>query len=160
MSAATRAESGLPGDPAQVLNAIVSELGRIAPADPIPAPVLEQLYDAAYAELQAQRPQQALLLLVFLTSQAPFEPRFAEALGVAYARLGEFEKSVAMLGLACHLQPASPIPLFHMAESLAALGQRAAAVALLEAVEVVCGEQARHAEIRRRAQARLLILNE
>lgn len=146
-------------DAAELMKSIVASLETQASKAALDQGELEAIYSGAYAELQAGRYRQAQLMFLFLTGQAPLDPRFAEGLGIAYSRLGDFTNSMPFLALASYLKPTSPIPLLHMAEAMAGLGERVGAGALLSASAALADLDPRFAEVGNKARARLELLN-
>ena len=147
------------GDPVALMENIVTALEAGASATVLDQQELEAIYAGAYAELQAGRFQRAQLMFLFLNGQAPLDPRFAEGLGIAYAKLGDFLRSMPFLALASYLRPTSPVPILHMAESMAGLGERRGAAALLSASAALSDLDPRFAGIGEKARARLELLN-
>lgn len=137
---------------------VVAAIKAQAPQEPLDPGVAEVTYNGALAELNAGRYDKARLMFTFLAGKAPLDPRFAEGLGISFYRLGDHAKALASLGLASHLNPTSPVPVFYLAESMAALGETQAAKAMLLAVGALSGSEPRFAEIANRAKARVELL--
>ena len=137
---------------------VVATIKAQAPKEPLDSEIAELTYNGALAELNAGRYDKARLMFTFLAGRAPLDPRFAEGLGISFYRLGDHARAVASLGLASHLNPTSPVPVFYLAESMAAMGETRAAKAMLLAVVALSGGEPRFAEIAHRAQARAELL--
>ena len=144
-------------DAAELMKSIVASLETQASKAALDQGELEAIYSGAYAELQAGRYRQAQLMFLFLTGQAPLDPRFAEGLGIAYSRLGDFTNSMPFLAFT--LTFLYLFLVLHMAEAMAGLGERVGAGALLSASAALADLDPRFAEVGDKARARLELLN-
>lgn len=156
--AQTNAVDATGEDASNLMKSIVASLEK-TPRSPLDQSELEAIYAGAYTELQAGRFQQAQLMFLFLNAQAPLDPRFSEGLGISYLRLADYAKSIPFLGLASYLRPTSPVPLLHMAEALAGLGELKGAGALLSASAALADLEPRFSDIGRKARARLELIS-
>jgi tetratricopeptide (TPR) repeat protein len=156
--AQTNDAAAIESDAVDLMKSIVAALEK-APKSALDQSELETIYAGAYAELQAERFEQAQRMFLFLNSQAPLDPRFSEGLGIAYLRLSDYAKSIPFLGLASYLRPTSPVPLLHMAEAMAGMGELKGAGALLSASAALADLEPRFSDVGRKARARLELLN-
>jgi Flp pilus assembly protein TadD len=153
------AEARAAAAPAELMKTIVAALESGATPTVLTEDDLEGIYAGACAELQAGRLQRAQLMFQFLNGQVPLDPRFAEGLGIACVRLGDFVRSIPFLALASYLRPSSPVPMLHMADAMAGLGERRGAVALLSASAALADLDPRFGAVGDKARARLQLLN-
>ena len=87
----------------------------------------EKDYEAMYAVghgLYTQgRHRDAAKVFGFLMTNNPYDRRFPLAMGATQQMLGKHAEAAGFYGLAVVLDMSDPVPLFHMAECMAALGQ-------------------------------------
>ena len=144
---------------AELMKTMVAALEAGATPTSLTPEDLDGIHAGACAELQAGRVQRAQLMFRFLNAQVPLDPRFAEGLGIACVKLGEYALSIPYLALASYLRPASPVPMLHMADAMAGLGERRGAAALLSASAALADMDPRFNGIANKARARLELLN-
>lgn len=149
-----------PEQAAALTGRLLAQLQDKATSNPFDANVLETIYAAAYAELEAGRYDKAEKLFAFLTGQCPSDSRFVEGLGLAYARQDNLPGAWFMLALACGLEPRSPSPMLQLAELLAAEGLVSLALPLLDAAQTLAAMDGRYRDIQCRAQALMELFNE
>lgn len=146
-------------DPAALMPSIVAAIESSAQPSVLEQHELESLYAGAFAELQAGRHEHAHKMFLFLNGQSPLDPRFAEALGITHVKRGDFALGMPFLALASYLRPTSPVPLLHMAEAMAGMGERRSASALLSASAALADLDPRFSGVGEKARARLDLLN-
>ena len=83
----------------------------------------EAIYSAGYAQYNAGRYDQAEHVFQFLTINNPYDRRFPMALGSVKQVKGNYADAIGYYGMASVLDMMDPVPLFHCAECLAALGR-------------------------------------
>lgn len=101
--------------------------------------------------------QDAEQVFAFLVMNNPYERRFAQALGSAKQMLGQYADAIGYYAIASMMEMTDPVPTFHTAECLAALGKRDDAKDALEIVVKHC-QRPQHAQLKQRASAMLEIL--
>ena len=94
----------------------------------------EAMYTVAHGMYVQERYQDAQKLFGFLVACNPFDRRFPQALASSLQMTGEFEKAIEYYSMASVMDIKDPVPTFHTAECLAALGRVAEA---REALEIV-----------------------
>ena len=83
----------------------------------------EAIYSAGHAQYTAGRYEQAEKVFQFLCMNNPYDRRFPLALGAVKQVKGDYAEAIGYFGMASVLDMMDPVPLFHTAECLAALGQ-------------------------------------
>lgn len=101
--------------------------------------------------------QDAEQVFAFLVMNNPYERRFAQALGSAKQMLGHYAEAIGYYSIASMMEMTDPVPTFHTAECLAALGKPDDAKDALEIVVQHC-QKPQHAQLKQRANAMLDIL--
>jgi len=96
-------------------------------------------------------------VFAFLVMNNPYERRFAQALGSAKQMQGQYADAIGYYSLASMFEMTDPVPTFHTAECLAALGQTDDAQDALRIVVSHC-KKPQHEVLKRRASAMLEIL--
>jgi predicted Zn-dependent protease len=155
----TKAEANAAAEAAELMQTIVDALKSGATPTVLTPDDLDVIYAGACAELQSGRPQHAQRMFQFLNTQTPLDHRFAEGLGIACVKLGEYAQSIPYLALASYLRPGSPVPMLHMADAMAGLGERSGAAALLSASAALADLDPRFNGIGNKARARLELMN-
>ena len=123
--AARRAQLG--GDPAKAVD-YLQRLARKTPNDPV------LLNDLAWAQLAAGRPE-ALANARRALAAMPNDPNVLHTAGLALARSGKRDEAIAALRASANLAPAKAMPKLHLAESLAAAGDKTGATAALRGLD-------------------------
>ena len=98
-------------------------------------------------------------VFAFLVMNNPYDRRFSQALGSALQMQGKHADALGYYMAASVMDAADPVPLFHTAECLAALGQLQNACEALGFVVRLCKTPAQ-AELRERANALLALMQE
>lgn len=101
--------------------------------------------------------QDAEQVFAFLVMNNPYDRRFAQALGSAKQMLGQYADAIGYYSLASMFEMSDPVPTFHTAECLAALGQTDDAQDALRMVVSHC-QKPEHETLKRRASAMLQIM--
>jgi type III secretion system low calcium response chaperone LcrH/SycD len=101
--------------------------------------------------------KEAATVFAFLAMNNPYDRRFAQALGSCKQMLGEFEQAITWYSAASVFDMTDPLPTFHTAECLAALGQLGDARDALDIVIKHCRTD-RHDAVKTRATAMLDIV--
>lgn len=96
-------------------------------------------------------------VFAFLVMNNPYDRRFAQALGSAKQMLGQYADAIGYYSLASMFEMTDPVPTFHTAECLAALGQADDAQDALRTVVTHC-KKPEHETLKRRASAMLQIM--
>ena len=119
----------------------------------------EAIYSAGYAQYNAGRYEQAEKVFQFLTINIPYDRRFPMALGSVKQVKGDYREAIGYYGMASVLDMMDPIPLFHSAECLAALGQVNDAIEALGFV-IRNANKPETAQYKQRAEAMVGILKQ
>ncbi len=119
----------------------------------------EAIYSAGYAQYNAGRYEQAEKVFQFLTINNPYDRRFPMALGSVKQVKGDYREAIGYYGMASVLDMMDPIPLFHSAECLAALGQVNDAIEALGFV-IRNANKPETAQYKQRAEAMVGILKQ
>ncbi len=117
----------------------------------------ETIYAAGYAQYNAGRYDQAEKVFQFLTINNPYDRRFAMALGSVKQVKGDYREAIGYYGMASVMDMMDPVPLFHSAECLAALGQIDDAIEALGFV-IRNSNSPENAQFKKRAEAMIGIL--
>ncbi len=96
-------------------------------------------------------------VFAFLVMNNPYDRRFAQALGSAKQMLGQFADAIGYYSVASMMEMTDPVPTFHTAECLAALGHTPDAIEALE-FAIRHATKPQHANIKQRATGMLEIL--
>lgn len=123
--AARRAQ--LAGDPGKAVD-YLQRLAQKTPDDPI------LLNDLAWAQLAAGRPE-ALANARRALAAMPNNPNVLHTTGLALARSGKRDEAITTLRAAANLAPTQAMPKLHLAENLAAAGDKAGAAAALRGID-------------------------
>ncbi len=123
--AARRAQ--LAGDPARAAD-YLQRLVQKTPQDPI------LLNDLAWAQLAAGRPE-ALANARKALAAMPNDPNVLHTAGLALARSGKRDEAIAALRASANLAPTKAMPKLHLAETLAAAGDKPGAIAALRGID-------------------------
>lgn len=112
----------------------------------------EAIYAAGYAQYNAGRYEQAETVFKFLVAHNAYDRRFPLALGSVKQIQGQYEEAIGYYGLSSVMDLMDPVPIFHCAECLIALGRNDDA---LEALGFVIrnSTSAEQKSYRERAQA-------
>lgn len=94
----------------------------------------EAMYAVAHGMYSQERYADAKKMFSFLVACNPFDRRFHQALASTMQMNGEFEEAIGYYSMASVMDMADPLPTFHTAECLAALGRLPEA---REALEIV-----------------------
>lgn len=119
---------------------------------------LEALYAFGLGHYSQARWTDAMKVFSRLVMLAHGEPRYLNALASSYQMLGQHERAVHYWGVSQLLDASDPLPTFHTANSLLALGLVADALDALDLVLRQCREQGRHAELAARAQSLVTLI--
>lgn len=114
---------------------------------------LDALYAFGLSHYRQGRWTDAMKVFSRLVTLAHGEPRYLNALASSYQMLGQHERAVHYWSVSQLLDPSDPVPTFHTANSLLALGLVADALDALDLVLRQCRKQNRHPELAARAQA-------
>lgn len=117
----------------------------------------EAIYASGYAQYNAGRFDQAEKVFQFLSMNQPYDRRFPMALASVKQVKGDYREAIGYYGMASVLDMMDPVPLFHSAECLAALGQTDDAVEALGFV-IRNANRPETASYRQRAEAMIGIL--
>jgi len=117
----------------------------------------EAIYAAGYAQYNAGRYDQAEKVFQFLSMYQPYDRRFPMALASVKQVKGDYAEAIGYYGMASVLDMMDPVPLFHSAECLAALGRTDDAVEALGFV-IRNANQPDTASYKQRAEAMIGIL--
>ena len=117
----------------------------------------ETIYAAGYAQYNAGRYDQAEKVFQFLTINNPYDRRFAIALGSVKQVKGDYREAIDYYAMASVMDMMDPVPLFHSAECLAALGQVDDAIEALGFV-IRNANSPENAQYKKRAEAMIGIL--
>jgi len=96
-------------------------------------------------------------VFAFLVMNNPYDRRFAQALGSAKQMLGQFADAIGYYSVASMMEMTDPVPTFHTAECLAALGHTQDAMEALGFAIKHCTKP-EHAKVKQRASGMLDIL--
>lgn len=117
----------------------------------------EAMYAVAHGMYAQERYADAQKLFSFLVACNPFDRRFHLALASSFQMTGDFEKAIGYYSMASVMDMKDPLPTFHTAECLAALGRVTEAREALEIVVEQSGA-AEHATLKQRASGLLALL--
>lgn len=92
------------------------------------------LYATAYQYADRGQHDKASVLFAVLGMFRPHDSRFAQAAGVCYRKLGQYQDALAMFGRALQLEPGNLAPAFQVVDCLLLLGRRDEAQGLLKAM--------------------------
>lgn len=101
--------------------------------------------------------KEAATVFAFLAMNNPYDRRFAQALGSCKQMLGEYAQAITWYSASSILDMTDPVPTFHTAECLAAMGQLEDARDALDMVVKHC-RTAKHDALKARANAMLEIV--
>jgi type III secretion system low calcium response chaperone LcrH/SycD len=101
--------------------------------------------------------KEAATVFAFLAMNNPYDRRFSQALGSCKQMLGEYAQAITWYSASSVLDMTDPVPTFHTAECLAAMGQLDDARDALDMVVKHC-RTAKHDALKARAQAMLEIV--
>jgi type III secretion system low calcium response chaperone LcrH/SycD len=103
----------------------------------------EAMYAVAHGMYAQERYADAQKMFSFLVACNPFDRRFHQALASTMQMNGQFEEAIGYYSMASVMDMADPVPTFHTAECLAALGRLPEA---REALEIVIEQSAAPAQ--------------
>ncbi len=118
----------------------------------------ESLYALGHGLYQQARYEDAIRIFGYLSLHDHMEPRFILALGASLQMAGRREEAVRVYTVAVVLDPADPVPTFHLAECLSALDRVPEALESLEMVLAQC-EPGRHDALRARVEGMAVSLS-
>lgn len=148
----TTADDRLTADTRALLT-MLSQGGTLAGLAGLTERELEALYTWGQLQYRQGRWTEALKAFARLVTLQHGEPRYLNALASTHQQLGRHEQAVHYWGLSQLLAPRDPLPTFHSAVSLLALGHEQDALDALDLVLRQCRRQGGHAELAERAQA-------
>lgn len=121
----------------------------------------EKDYEVMYAvghNLYGQgRYADAAKVFGFLVVNNPYDRRFPQAMGATQQMLGRHDDAAGFYSMAIVLDMSDPVPLFHMAECMAALGHRQDAREAFDSVVKLCTQPQQQA-LRDKAAAQASLL--
>lgn len=104
-----------------------------------------------------KRYEDAEQVFAFLVMNNPYDRRFAQALGSAKQMLGQYADAIGYYSIASMFEMTDPVPTFHTAECLAALGKPEDALDAL-GFAIKHSTKPEHAKLKQRAQAMVELL--
>ena len=118
----------------------------------------EAMYAVAHGMYSQERYADAQKLFSFLVACNPFDRRFHQALASTLQMTGDFEQAIGYYSMASVMDMKDPVPTFHTAECLAALGRLPEA---RDALQIVIDQStdSAHAALRQRASGLLELLS-
>ena len=118
----------------------------------------EALYTIGHGMYSQERYDDALKIFGFLVMNNPFDRRFHQAMASALQMRGDFSEAIGYYSMASVMDIKDPVPTFHTAECLAALGQIEQA---REALAIVLEQSAtpEFADLKARAQGLIALLD-
>jgi type III secretion system low calcium response chaperone LcrH/SycD len=118
----------------------------------------EAMYAVAHGMYAQERYRDAQKLFNFLVACNPFDRRFHQALASSLQMTADYEQAISYYSMASVMDMKDPIPTFHTAECLAALGRVPEA---REALQIVIEQSssASHALLKQRATGLLELLS-
>ena len=118
----------------------------------------EAMYAVAHGMSAQERYRDAQRLFNFLVACNPFDRRFHQALASSLQMTADYEQAISYYSMASVMDMKDPIPTFHTAECLAALGRVPEA---REALQIVIEQSssASHALLKQRATGLLELLS-
>jgi type III secretion system low calcium response chaperone LcrH/SycD len=116
------------------------------------------MYAVAHGMYAQERYRDAQKLFNFLVACNPFDRRFHQALASSLQMTADYEQAISYYSMASVMDMKDPIPTFHTAECLAALGRVPEA---REALQIVIEQSssASHALLKQRATGLLELLS-
>jgi len=114
---------------------------------------LDALYTFGLGHYTQGRWTDAMKVFTRLVTLDHGQPRFYNALAASHQMLGQHERAVHYWGVSQLLDAKDPVPTFHTANSLLALGLVDDALDALDIVTRQCTQQGRHPELAARAEA-------
>lgn len=120
---------------------------------------LEGLYAFGLAHYRQARYAQAAKIFARLVAMHHGEPRYLNALAAAHQMQGRHEQALHFYGVSQLLDPSDPVPTFHTAHSLLALGWQEDAREALQLVIQQADGEPRHAALGERARALLNLVS-
>jgi len=119
----------------------------------------EALYSIGHNQYQLGQYDKAIEMFQFLVLMNPWDRRFPMALGSAYQMTQRYDKALGYYTMAVSLNMMDPIPMFHSAECMAALGHYEEAVEALQFV-IRNSTTAEHEPYKQRAQGILPLVQQ
>jgi type III secretion system low calcium response chaperone LcrH/SycD len=119
----------------------------------------EALYAIGHNQYQLGHYDKAIEMFQFLVLMNPWDRRFPMALGSAYQMSQRYDKALGYYTMALSLNMMDPIPMFHSAECMAALGHYAQAAEALQFV-IRNSKTAEHEPYKQRAQGILPLIEQ
>lgn len=104
-----------------------------------------------------KRYEDAEQVFAFLVMNNPYDRRFSQALGSAKQMLGQYADAISYYSIASLFEMTDPVPTFHTAECLAALGKPEDALDALGFV-IKHSIKPEHNQLKQRAQAMVELL--
>jgi type III secretion system low calcium response chaperone LcrH/SycD len=117
----------------------------------------EILYAKAHQLYSLEQYEDAGKVFGFLATNNPYDLRFMMGLGACLQMQGKWEDAIGSYTMCVALDMDNPLPVFHVAECLSALGQAEDAKEMLSAV-VQRAKKPEHQALKQRAQAMLQIM--
>lgn len=131
--------------------------GTIGELRGLTAKEYEAMFLVGHTLYGQKRYEDAEQVFAFLVMNNPYDRRFAQALGSAKQMLGQFADAIGYYSIASMFEMTDPVPTFHTAECLAALGKPEDAMDALGFV-IKHAQKPEHEKLKQRAQAMLEIL--
>ena len=113
---------------------------------------IEIIYGIGYSFFMQGKFDIACGVFQMMLIYRPLEPRILGAFALCYKRLGQFESAIPSYSAALVLEPTNLTWAVHMAECLAALGQRDESLTLLEPLIKLAVLDESYNELRSRAE--------
>jgi type III secretion system low calcium response chaperone LcrH/SycD len=117
----------------------------------------ELMYAKAHQLYTLEQYEEAGKVFGFLATNNPYDLRFMMGLGAALQMQGKYADAIGSYTMCIALDMQNPVPVFHVAECLSALGQTDDAKEMLAAV-VERASQPAHQALKQRAAAMLQIM--
>ncbi|HSW06941.1 SycD/LcrH family type III secretion system chaperone [Aquabacterium sp.] len=136
----------------EALLRLLAEGGTLGSLMGLGADDLDALYALGLGYYGQARYTDAMKVFSRLVSYSHAEPRYLNALASAHQMLGHHERAVHYWGVSQLLDTSDPVPTFHTAQSLLALGLVNEAMEALDLVLRQCERQQRHGKLAVRAE--------
>lgn len=118
----------------------------------------EAMYAVGHGLYTQGKHEDAGKIFGFLMMHNPFDRRFPIAMGASQQMLGKHADAIGFYALATVLDMTDPVPIFHTAECLAAIGENEDARDAFQTVVDLCKEPAQQ-PLRDKAGVRLQLLD-
>lgn len=161
-SAADAAPPNIDPEAAQTLDLLLGHLaqgGTIGDLRGLEPQHYEALYAIGHNHYELGQYDKAIEMFQFLVMMNPWDRRFPMALAAAYQVTGKFDKALGYYTMAVSLNMMDPVPMFHTAECMVALGHYGEAAEALSFV-IRNSKTAEHEPYRQRAQGLLPLVQE